>query len=222
MSGGAGEVLAYAPVEGVRKRGWVGWVFVGFGVLAAVTPWVPFAHRISPWDVVWAFVTGAAGASGDAVPFLLIASPFFVGVVMGAWKVRLAIWRRCGGWERAGAWLTGMASMGATGFLLFFLLVPEVVRGGRWNDSEGYCSMVGLGLIFGGAVAAWWLWWKGRRREVVALVPMYTAYLANGAVCMGAFWGAGELGWWLTGLVCGGLLAELAMYVAGVGAAREG
>ena len=212
-----GEVLAYAPVERGRERGWWRWLFVGLAGVAGVTPWVGFAHEVSPWDVVWAMLRGENFM--DLWGFLMLAAPFFVGVVRVLWTLRLAIGGRARFGERAGAWVMGVGSLCMTGYMVIFLMLPDTSSG----DWQMWCAAASLGMMVSGGALAWWLWWRGRAAEVVATVPLYTAYLANAVVCMVAFVDQRSVGWWLTGVACGGLVAELVVCGIGVGSgSREG
>ncbi len=215
-----GGVLAYAPAELGRERGWWRWVFVATAGLAGATPWVAFAHGVSPWDVVWEFLShgGSPGIGMGDVVFLMIAAPFFVGVMIFIWKVGLGIWGRAHLWERVGAWVIGVASVGVTGYVVFCLILPDVLRSRKWQgEGQGYCVMGSSGVMVMGGALTWWLLWRGRRAEMVALAPLYTAYVANAVVCMVTFAEYRDVGWWLTGVACAGLMAELVAYGAGVG-----
>ena len=211
MSGGAGEVLA-----------WWRWVFVVMAGVAGVTPWVGFADGVSPWAVVWEYIShGGLVGIGSGEVFLMIASPFFVGVVIFVWKVRLGSWDQTRAWERAGAWLIGAASTGVTGYVVLCRILPEVWSHGRWNDSEGYCVLGSLAVMALGVATVIAFWWRRGRAELVALVPLYTAYVANAVICITAFSDARNVGWWLTGVACAGLVAELVVCVIGVGKRRS-
>lgn len=212
MTESATLVLEYAGADASRDRRLplpLRGVFFCVALVAAVTPFLPFAVGTSPLDVVrvwersWDF------------NLMLVGLPFFAGVFGAVWRLRLFVGHP---WRAERALLYGVALvLGAANVVLLF----RGIDGGDFKVEELLQILVGPGVALAWAVGAVWLRRRGRRDEAVT-AALAGAYLGNAAMCLLIFAPSSDIGWRVTAGVVLGLVSETVTTLVWAARSRRG
>ena len=174
-------------------------LFTVLGLVGVATIALPFTWGESPLGVV--------RARYEAWPYLLLAAPFFVSILISLASVRVIIFGRLSGTETVLAWLA--AAGGACAPLVFLgLVLSSRPPPAGWH----YTAFVTAPPVL--AVAAVATLILAARTGVAKLWPlavtaMQCTYVVNAALCLFLFWPAWQIGAYLT-------LATALVYVAHV------
>jgi hypothetical protein len=205
MEPSAALVLDYAATDGAADRPLPLLLRVAFflvAVGAAVSPFLPFAHEISPWDTI-----PLNGNWSEDVELTLVGLPFFAGCVALIWKLR-----RLGppthSIERVTAAIVALLFSGATAAFLIRAGTDAGMTLWEWFS----IAIAPLILVFGTVLLVWFK--RKRRPDDAALVALCTAYAANAVMCLIIFWGSRNPGWLLTAAVTLGMFSEAVTTVA--------
>jgi hypothetical protein len=169
---------------------------------AAVAPFVAFTGKYAPVDLV-------TGGPWDPV-LILLAAPFFLGVLLVLWQLRLCFDRACAPWERR--LIYALATTSALVSMFCFALLQWL-----W-------PLVGLLAFLIPAVCAALLWWLLRKASAAEIpsAALALAYLAHVALPVALF-GTDkqrQIGWWLTLAAAIAVIAQLTLIVRHTRAAR--
>ncbi len=170
-------------------------IFVFATLPAAVAPFVAFTGKYAPVDLI----TG-----GPWDPFLLLlAAPFFLGVPLVLWQLRLCLDRASAPWERRLVYALATTSA-LTSMFCFALL--------QW-----LWPLVGLLVFLFQTVCAALLRWLLRKAPAAEIpsAALALAYLAHVALPVALFGTDTQLqiGWWLTLVAALAVIAQLTLLV---------
>jgi hypothetical protein len=163
---------------------------VTLGVIGIVTIFLPFAHDVSPLDVVIAvgteiFAGNLTGVDELGWKLTLIASPFCLAIPITVACVR-RLW--AGGpsrWEWVTAYVLALATGGMTLAIVGWGLFEGVPGGSSLADNFGFFSpLVVLPLGTGWVVRNWR---HGLAHALNAVGAMQVAYIASAIFCLVTF-----------------------------------
>src|SRR5438552_2560620 len=189
--------LDYSMATPASSSRWLRVVFLLAALPAAVTPFPSFTFNTSPADVAVEFVQMIVHRHNDSGwPLILIAAPFFGGIVISVWQIRLLVRSPATKSERL--ILLSLAAVSALMTVMFFAIgTGEMIREGRAPSSDFWATAAGPGVII---VALFLLAWLRRRAsgENLVSIALSAAWLANAAICLIAFMREYDPGGWVT------------------------
>jgi hypothetical protein len=179
-------------------------VVLGFaGVLSL---FLPFASGESPVSVV----SRPEAFSG----IWQIALPFFLAPLISAASMRWIFSGRLSTLENAVACLAGLGAVFLTLFVLFQAPRPATLR-------DWLASAAALIIILAGSPVIFRNWRSGMPLGLNAILSMQVAYLANGSLCLIAFWGEWQSGAYAAFLAALACTAQVAAICRGSGRLSE-
>jgi len=173
--------------------------------IAAATFFLPFTWRVSPAEVVWDFVSQTGTSFLGIWTLVLMATPFFLGLLLVAWHARLTIREPATNAERVVMSVAAVASLGMSAWLFVAVVSGTSVRG------EQVAVLVATLVALLGLASMLFCWRRLRSADLSITVLAEGAYLTNATFCLIIFEERPDFGWWIT-LVAGLLmLVEMGM-----------
>jgi hypothetical protein len=178
---------------------------------AAVVPFIAFTYDISPLSALWEIgqMVQRGSDQNDLWLIAFLAAPFFAGLMIVFWQLRLLIRQLCSRTGRTVAF--SVAGVSALMTLLFCGM-------GLWKMAhEGFDSESATfeGIGFGVLLLGGGCFWLARRfrasGDELAMISMHASYLANAILCLFAFKSSRPLGWWMTMWACAVMVGHTAL-----------
>lgn len=146
----------------------------------AVAPFVSFTSGVSPlYAVQYTVERLAERQAASELILVLMALPFFVGLPVILWQIRLLFGRSTTGAERLAAWiLAGLSAAISLAFFAYYAYSRLRDLGG-WDWHDLAVSIVPA-VLLAGWVLLWVICKRRAPAQVITTIALYTAYLANG------------------------------------------
>ncbi|HEY7090101.1 MAG TPA: hypothetical protein VH518_18535 [Tepidisphaeraceae bacterium] len=210
---------APAPVLGYEAPGlqekdrrdpprWLGLVFLLGCSPLLVAPFVSFTWDTSPLAATTEIISSSEVRVTEEMFLGLLGVPFFLGIVIVLWQLRLIIRPRTAIAERVIAYT--LAGITATIPLLFasFIVWQVIAEDDTW-DVRMLLLLIPPLLLVAGAMLLWLVRRSKPARHVTSSICLDVAYLSNATFCVAIFASDRDIGWWLTAIGSCGLIAEL-------------
>jgi hypothetical protein len=172
------------------------------GLAAGASAFLPFTYNTAPVDVWIELLTRRT--PWDRERLFLIATPFFVGLPLAAWRVKRLFRPALSRGQRIAMYAVGLCGAAlTTGFFV------SVLAAGDLTPREIAQVLVGpTTLVVGTGTVARLLW--RRHRDEAASVALTAGYACNGAMLVAAMYSPDHVGWWVTLAAVVGVAVEWA------------
>lgn len=165
---------------------------------AVVAPFVDFTFSVSPSEVMSEFSKAVFHRPPDSTFFIvLLALPFFLGIVIASRRLRLLVREPTSRPERISAMLlsliTALMTLAFFGYGLYCWIAQHSM-----NNRDLASISIGAGVVVLGTVLLWWLRHIRLDTETLASVALNIAYLGNATLCLVEFCENRDPGWWWT------------------------
>jgi hypothetical protein len=202
LSGASDQLLLILdylpPPRGARRRRIVSAALLGASLPAAASAIAPFTFNDSPWSVVdtlLAQMTGQAPSWTYDWTLQCLAAPFFLGVMIFAWRLRLLIAPATTKAERVAAWiLAGIASVSMLTLVGDALIQPPT------RFIEWFAFLLSPTILIAGAGTIAIIVRRRGSPHVAPMLAMMLVYSANAVIPLIAFADlhACQIGWYFT------------------------